>query len=60
MNIFAVSALGTLATAFILIPNAIITRLDADTAVQCASHAWPAELHETHIKWCNHNGYITH
>ena len=59
MNIFAVSALGTLATAFILIPNAFITKLDADTAAQCASHAWPAAQHAAHIEWCNRNGYIT-
>ena len=59
MNIFAVSALGTLATAFILVPNAFYTKLDRDTAIQCASHAWSPAQHATRIEWCNRNGYIT-
>jgi hypothetical protein len=33
--------------------------LDQATAKQCITHAWPAEKHDIHVQWCEHNGYKT-
>ena len=33
--------------------------LEDATKKQCLAHAWPADAHDIHIEWCEHNGYDT-
>ena len=35
----------------------MVTKLEQDTAKQCAQHAWPVHADQVHKDWCKDNGY---
>ena len=58
--LMAFGATSFLATATILIGYGInnhVESIQAQTAVQCMNHDWPAHQHAEHVAWCQGNGY---